>query len=115
VFSNINRIAIAAIAAVVAFGTAACIGGPPKTESERLADKDTADRVTATLASDQMLYARHINVRADGSVVILDGYVWTPEEMQAAVQDANQVAGVSKVVNRMQVDRGAISDSAVTR
>ena len=35
--------------------------------------------------------------------------------MQAAVQDANQVPGVTKVVNRMQVDRGAVSDSAVTR
>jgi len=89
--------------------------GPRKTEADRLADKDTADRVLATLSSDQMLYARHINVRADGSVVTLDGYAWTPEEMQAAVQDAQQVAGVTKVVNRMEVDRGAVSDSSVTR
>jgi len=106
---------IAAVAAIIVCAGAACAGGARKTEAERLADKDTADRVTTTLASDQMLYARHINVRADGSVVTLDGYVWTPEEMQAAVQDAGQVAGVTKVVNRMQVDRGAVSDSAVTR
>jgi osmotically-inducible protein OsmY len=111
----INRTMIVAVAAIIACGGAACVGGPRKTEAERAADKDTADRVTTTLASDQMLYARHINVRADGSVVTLDGYVWTPEEMQAAVQDANQVPGVARVVNRMQVDRGAISDSAVTR
>jgi osmotically-inducible protein OsmY len=102
------------MAALVICGCAACMG-PRKTEADRLADKDLADRVLATLNSDQMLYARHINVRADGSVVTLDGYIWTPEEMQTAVQDANQVPGVSKVVNRMQVDRGAVSDSAVTR
>jgi osmotically-inducible protein OsmY len=111
----INRIVIPAVAAIIVCGSAACAGGARKTESERLADRDTADRVTTTLASDQMLYARHINVRADGNVVTLDGYVWTPEEMQAALQDANQVPGVAKVVNRMQVDRGAVSDSSVTR
>jgi osmotically-inducible protein OsmY len=111
----INRIMAVVVAALVVCGSAACAAGPRKTEAERLADKDTADRVTTTLASDQMLYARHINVRADGSVVTLDGYVWTPEEMQAALQDANQVPGVSKVVNRMQIDRGAVSDSSVTR
>jgi osmotically-inducible protein OsmY len=48
-------------------------------------------------------------------VVTLDGYIWTPEEMTAAVQDAQTVPGVAKVVNRMEVDRGAISDSAVSR
>jgi osmotically-inducible protein OsmY len=115
VFPRFNRLSAAALAAVIVCGGTACAGGPRKTESERLADKDTADRVLATLMSDQTLYARHINVRADGSIVTLDGYIWTPEEMQAAVQDAEQVAGVTKVVNRMEVDRGAVSDSAVTR
>ena len=114
VYPIINRILSTAVAAVIVCGSVACMG-PRKTEADRLADKDTADRVLATLMSDQMLYARHINVRADGSVVTLDGYTWTPEEMQAAVQDAQQVPGVAKVVNRMEVDRGAISDSQVTR
>jgi len=109
-----NRILITAVAGVIVSGSAACMG-PRKTEADRLADKDTADRVLATLMSDQMLYSRHINVRADGSVVTLDGYIWTPEEMTAAVQDAQTVPGVAKVVNRMEVDRGAISDSAVSR
>jgi osmotically-inducible protein OsmY len=104
----------AAVAAVVICASVACMG-PRKTEADRQADKELSDRVLATLNSDQMLYARHINVRADGPVVTLDGYIWTPEEMQAAVQDANQVPGVAKVVNRMQIDRGAVSDSAVTR
>lgn len=111
----INRILSTAVAAVIVCGSTACMSGPRKSEAERLADKDTADRVVATLMSDTMLYARHINVRADGSVVTLDGYTWTPEEMQAAIQDAQQVPGVAKVVNRMEVDRGAVSDSSVTR
>ncbi len=109
-----SRTLNAAVAAVLICGIAACTG-PRKTEADRVADRELSDRVLATLNSDQMLYARHINVRADGPVVTLDGYIWTPEEMQAAVQDTNQVPGVAKVVNRMQVDRGAISDSAVTR
>jgi hypothetical protein len=114
VYPIFNRILSTAVAAVIVCSSAACMG-PRKTEADRLADKDTAERVLATLMSDNMLYARHINVRADGSVVTLDGYTWTPEEMTAAVQDAQQVAGVTKVVNRMEVDRGAISDSQVTR
>ncbi len=110
----INRILSTVVVVVLACGAGACMG-PRKTEADRLADRDTADRVAETLKSDQMLYARHINVRADGGVVTLDGYTWTPEEMTAAVQDAQQVSGVTKVVNRMEVDRGAVSDSAVTR
>lgn len=111
----INRILITAAAAAIVCANAACMGGPRKSEADRLADKDTADRVTEALKSDQMLYSRHINVRADGSVVTLDGYTWTPEEMSAAVQDAQTVSGVTKVVNRIEVDRGAISDSSVAR
>jgi osmotically-inducible protein OsmY len=89
--------------------------GPRKTEAERQADSETADRVQAALNADKVLYARHITVRADNGVVDLGGYVWTPEELEEAVQDAGAVPGVIKVVNRMEVDRGAISNSAVTR
>ena len=35
--------------------------------------------------------------------------------MTAAVQIAQGVSGVTKVVNRMEIDRGAIQDSGVTR
>jgi osmotically-inducible protein OsmY len=87
----------------------------PKTAAERQADKDLTDQVQTTLNSDKNLYARHINLRADSGVVTLSGYVWTPEEMSAAVQIAENVSGVTKVVNRMEVDRGAVQDSAVTR
>ncbi len=102
------------VVAVIACGAAACVGAR-KTDAERAADNDTAARVQAALVADKVLYSRHITVRADGGVVTLGGYTWTPEELLAAKQDALQVSGVTKVVNRIEVDRGAVSDSAVTR
>ena len=60
-------------------------------------------------------YARHITIRADSGVVTLGGYVWSPEDLVQAKDDAQAVPGVTKVVDRMEVDRGAVSDSAVTR
>jgi osmotically-inducible protein OsmY len=99
---------------VIVCGAAACVAAR-KTDAERTADNDTAGRVQAELAADQTLYARHITVRADSGVVTLDGYAWTPEELLAAKEDAEQVSGVTKVVNRIEVDRGAISDSNVSR
>jgi osmotically-inducible protein OsmY len=114
-YPNMNRIFRAALAAVVVSGAVACAMGPPKTAAERQADSDTADRVTAALNADSTLFARHITVRADRGVVDLSGYVWTPVELSEAVQTAETVRGVTKVVNRMEVDRGAVSDSSVTR
>ena len=73
------------------------------------------DRVQQALNSDQVLYARHINIHADGGVVTLSGYVWSAEELVEAKEDARAVPGVTKVVDRMEVDRGAESDSSVTR
>lgn len=109
-----RRIFSTAAVAVIVCGAAACVS-VRKTDAEKAADNDTAARVQAALTDDTVLYARHITVRADDGVVTLGGYAWTPEELLAAKQDAEQVSGVTKVVNNIEVDRGAISDSAVTR
>ena len=113
--SIINRLLTALVLATALVGLTACLSGPPKTEAQRQADKDLADQVLTALTSDKTLYARHINVRADSGVVTLSGHVWTTEELSAAPQIAQSVAGVRKVVNRIEVDRGAIQDSGVTR
>jgi len=113
--SIIHRLLTALIFAAAVGGLTACLSGPPKTPEQRQADKELSDQVQTALASDKTLYSRHINVRADNGVVTLSGYVWTPEELVAAPQVAQSVAGVSKVVNRIEVDRGAIQDSGVTR
>ncbi len=109
-----KRIISTAAVAMIAWGVAACVG-PRKSDAERAADNDTAARVQAAFAADKALYARHITVQADGGVVTLGGYAWTPEELLQAKQDAEEVSGVTKVVNRIEVDRGAVSDSSVTR
>jgi osmotically-inducible protein OsmY len=89
--------------------------GPRKSDAQLQADKDTVDRVQGALTADTMLYSRHITVRADDGVVSLGGYVWTQPELEDAVRVAQSVPGVIKVVDRMEIDRGAVSDSAVTR
>jgi osmotically-inducible protein OsmY len=110
-----NRILQTALAALLVCGAVACAMGPRKTEAQRLADTAAVDRVQAALSADQVLYARHITIRADNVVVTLGGYVWTPEELIEARRDAQSVPGVAKVVDRIEIDRGAISDSPVTR
>jgi osmotically-inducible protein OsmY len=112
---TMNRIWTAwLLAFAVCCGLAACVT-TPKSEAQREADKALVDQVQTALTSDKNLYARHITVRADDGVATLGGYVWTPEEMSAAVQIAEGVSGVTKVVNRMEIDRGAVQDSAVSR
>ncbi len=109
-----TRIGHLALAAVVGCGTVAC-ATTHKTEAERAADTATVEHVQAALSADRTLFSRHITIRADNGVVTLGGYVWTPEELQMAREDAEAVPGVAKVVNRMEVDRGAVQDSATTR
>jgi osmotically-inducible protein OsmY len=101
------------LAFAMCLSLAACM--TTKTPEQRQADKELAEQVQAALNADKNLYSRHIVVRGDNGVVTLGGYVWTPEEMSAAVQIAQDVAGVTKVVNRMEVDRGDVQDSGVTR
>jgi len=115
IFPVTNRAARTVLAAALACAAVACVMQPPKTAAERAADNELVDRVEASLKADPGLYARHINLRADNGVVTLSGYVWTTEELVKANQDAEAVPGVAKVVNRVEVDRGAITDSSVTR
>ena len=102
-------------AAVVVCGAVACATGPHKSEAERQANRETADRVQVALNADKLLFSRHITVNADDGVVQLGGYVWTQPELEAALRIAESVPGVTKVVDRMEVDRSGLSDSAVTR
>lgn len=103
------------LAAAICSGTA-CVSGPPQSAADRQADREMAERVQLALNSDQVLYARHITVHANSAsgVVTLGGYVWTTEELNEAKDDARAVPGVTKVVDRMEVDRGEESDSAVS-
>jgi len=111
----VNRILRAATAAALLCAAVACAAGPRKSEAQQQADSETANRVQFALNTDKELFARHITVRADDGIVVLGGYVWTQPELLEAIRVAGLVPGVTKVVDRIEIDRGGISDSAVTR
>jgi osmotically-inducible protein OsmY len=89
--------------------------GPQKSDAQRQADKETAERVQAALDADKRLYAKHILVRADNGVVRLSGYVWDPPDLDEARQVAAGVTGVTQVVNSLELQRNGGDNSGVAR
>jgi osmotically-inducible protein OsmY len=113
--SVINRAAGVGVAIVFLCGVLACASGPPKTDAQRQADKETVERVQSALDADRLLYAKHVNVRADNGVVRLSGFVWDPSDLGEAQRIAEGVEGVAKVVNDLELQRNGIDDSSVVR
>jgi osmotically-inducible protein OsmY len=93
----------------------ACVSGPGKSDAQRAEDRAVANRVQEALNADQQLYARHITVSADGGVISLGGYVWTQPDLEEALRVAGGVQGVSKVINDLELERGGLGNSPVTR
>ena len=114
-YAVMNRSRFTGLMVLIACSVAACATGPRKSEAERQTDRETADRVTLALNSDDELYARHINVRADSGVVMLGGYVWTQVDLEEAERVAESVPGVKKVVDDLELERNGIDDSPVSR
>ena len=112
---GMNQLLTLLAVAIAVSGLSACVSGPSRTPEQRQADIELVESVQSALASDHTLYARHITVRADDGVVTLAGYVWTTEELAAVPDIVRSVSGVTNVVNRIEVDRGAVQDSQVTR
>ena len=103
------------VAVAVLCGVAACASGPRKTEAQRQADRETAQRVEAALSSDAALFGKHINVQADNGVVRLSGYVWETSDLQTAVIIAEGVEGVTAVVNNLELNRNGNDNGPVAR
>lgn len=103
------------VAVALLCGVAACASGPPKTDAQRQADRETAQRVEAALSSDQALYGKHIFVQADNGVVRLSGYVWEASDFQTAVIIAEGVEGVTAVVNNLELNRNGNDNGPVAR
>ena len=112
-FPIIRRIVRTAALAAAVCGATACLA--PQTAEQRSSDRAAVEAIQAEFAADPTLYSRHITVHVRNGVATLDGYAWTTEEITAATQDAQRASGVSKVVNNIQVDRGAVQDSGVAR
>lgn len=104
-----------ALAVTLLCGVAACASGPHKTEAQQQADKATVERVEAALEADKMLFATHINVHADHGVVWLTGYVWETTDLDEAKYIAENVPGVTRVVNDLELQRNGNSDNPVSR
>lgn len=109
----IHRLSCAALVAVLACGSVGC--ATPETAEQRQADRDIADRVQAALNADAGLYAKHISVHTYNGIVRLGGYVWTQPDLEEAQRIAGMVPGVTKVVNDMELERGGIDNSNVSR
>jgi osmotically-inducible protein OsmY len=105
----------AGVAAAIACSLAACASGPPKSDSQLAADKATGERVEAALNADKQLYAKHITAHADGSVVTLTGLVWESTDFEEATYVAENVPGVTKVVNDLELQRNGNENGAVSR
>jgi osmotically-inducible protein OsmY len=105
----------AAFAALVLCAVAACASAPEKSDAQRQADRQTAEHVQAALDADKRLYARHIFVHADGGVVRLSGFVWDPPDLIEAQHVTELVGGVTRVVNDLELERGGMDNSGVTR
>jgi osmotically-inducible protein OsmY len=113
--SVMNRVRYAAVGVAILCGAVACATGPHKSDAQRQADKETAERVQAALDADKLLYAKHIIVRADYGVVRLSGYVWDPPDLNEAQSIAAQVQGVNRVVNDLELQRNGADNSSVVR
>ena len=109
-----KRVSFTVVMAVLC-GVAACASGPRRTEAQRQADRETAQRVEAALSSDSALYGKHITVQADNGVVRLTGYVWETSDFQTAVIIAEGVEGVTGVVNDLELNRNGNDNGPVAR
>ena len=110
-----RRLACAAVLTALLCGGLGCAAPPAKSEAQRQADREIAQSVQAALNADKQLYARHIFVRADNGVVRLSGFVWETPELFEAKRVAEQVPGVSQVVNDLELERNGMDNSGVTR
>ena len=60
-------------------------------------------KIKSKMALDDLVKARTINVDTTGSVVTLTGTVESKQERERAVRLASETAGVTKVVDKLQV------------
>lgn len=112
---GMNRSGRTCALTLAALGCLAACATTPKTEAQKQADQSTEQRVQAALESDKALFAKHIYVRADNGVVHLSGYVWDPADVTEAIQTAELVEGVSRVVNNLELERNGLDNSPVSR
>ena len=112
-----KRLSIVFVAAALA---ASCANVPPRTSPvappERLvADPDyaLAGAVYSKLNTNPVYYYRHVDVRVDGGVAYLSGYVWSADAIYAARRIAGSVPGITGVVAiQLELERNGRGNGA---
>jgi hypothetical protein len=100
-----KRILRVALALMLLSVIVECEAAPRQSAAAQQPDKAISDRVINALSSDNVLFARHISVWADGDVVHLTGYVWDDSDLNHAKRIAGSVSGVTRVVDEMELER----------
>jgi hyperosmotically inducible protein len=71
--------------------------------SDALSDATITTKIKSKMALDDLVKARNINVDTSKGVVTLTGDVTSARERDRAVQIARETAGVTQIVDRLQV------------
>jgi osmotically-inducible protein OsmY len=83
---------------IAAIAVASCSTMPQKPAAQIAADGVLAHHVSVALNSDPYYYFHHVDVRVDGGVAVLTGWVWGPDAFYRAREIARGVPGVARVV-----------------
>ncbi|MCS7199113.1 MAG: BON domain-containing protein [Caldimicrobium sp.] len=90
----------------------------PRTIGTQVDDAIITTKIKAKLVEDPLTKARKIDVDTVNGVVTLTGFVDSEEEIRRAIEIAQSVPGVKKVVNNLKVGKrglkGYISDKKIT-
>jgi hyperosmotically inducible protein len=85
--------------------TAAKAGEVAAKVDDVVAEGTLTAKIKAKMALDDLVKARAISVETTGTVVTLTGRVGSAAERDRAVRLAQETAGVTKVVNRLEIER----------
>jgi osmotically-inducible protein OsmY len=100
-----KRSAVLAANLLVATLASACATASPSSPEKARAEELTAERIYAALDADPIYYYRHVDVRVDGTVAHLSGYIWSAQALYRAERIAARVPGVTNVIDEMELER----------
>ena len=89
----------------IADKTAAAVGSAATKVDQAVDAGSLTLKIKSKMALDDLVKARTINVDTTGSVVTLSGTVESSQERERAVRLARETAGVTNVVDKLQVKR----------
>jgi hyperosmotically inducible protein len=93
------------LVSITIFSLAGCQAMTGKTAGRNVDDATITSTVKTKLAADKLSSLTRIDVDTNNAVVSLNGVVQSPDQKARAQELASQVAGVSRVINNLQVQR----------